>query len=316
MLIIIVILGAILMIYASLDKAPAPESISSELQKWNTSQKRFSYGEYTLSYHDTQDEDKEVMLLLHGYPSSSYDWHLVWDLLSKRYRLISMDMLGFGLSDKPKDIHYSISLQTDIQEALLFELNIKEVHLLAHDYGDNIAQELLARISTDKSKNNLMINSVVLLNGGLFPETYQSTTIQSLLRSPLGPLVSALSNGSVFAKNFSRVFGVETQPSESDLNDHWYLICKNNGNKINYKLTHAVEDRARNRERWLAALQADDVPILFINGLADPVTGIETVEHYMQVVPKPNVIKLDTIGHYPQLEAPQEIIKAVYDFAR
>lgn len=313
-LIATIILIALVAIYASNDKSPAKDNVSPSLIAWESQQKLFNYNGHTLSYQDTQEQSKDVIVLAHGYPTSSYDWHLIWKDLSKDYRLIAVDMLGFGFSDKPKNIKYTISLQVDIQEALLLKLGVSEFHLVAHDYGDNVAQEFLARMQEDNTKYPLKVKSLVLLNGGLFPETYSPTVIQSLLRSPVGPLVSKLGNGAVFEKSISKVFGQETKPSSQELIDHWYLICFNNGHKINHLLTHAADDRVRNRGRWLKSLMTKDVPILFINGLDDPVSGRETVARYEELVPNPHVIKLDGIGHYPHLEVPEIVIKELRQF--
>lgn len=312
----ILLLATLIVIYAQSNKAPEKENISASLHAWELEQKVFKYGDFKLSYRDSGNvgnEQKEVILLLHGYPTSSYDWHLVWEDLSENYRLIAMDMLGYGFSDKPNNLQYSISLQTDIQQALLSKLGINDAHLLTHDYGNNVAQELLARIH---KPNTLKIKSLVLLNGGLFPDAYKETTIQYLLRSPAGPIVSKFANESIFAKNFNTVFGEGSKLKDKDITDHWYLICYNDGNNINHLLTHAADDRKRNRERWLNSLMTKEVPILFINGLDDPVSGKETVEMYEALVPNPNVIKLEGIGHYPHLEVPNLVVKEFRKFVQ
>jgi len=319
--IIFISLLALLFLYAQSNKAPAKEDISASLHAWKLEQEIFEYGDFKLSYRDSKNdsetdtlvEQQEIIVLLHGYPTSSYDWHLVWENLSKDHRLIALDMLGYGFSDKPDDLEYSISLQTDIQQALLSKLGVNEVHLLTHDYGDNVAQELLARTNQPDA---LQIKSLVLLNGGLFPDVYEATTIQSLLRSPIGPLVSKLANGAIFHKNFNKVFGSANKLTNGESNDHWYLVCYNNGNNINHLLTHAADDRERNRDRWLNSLMNKDVPILFINGLDDPVSGKATVERYEVLVPNPNVVKLAGVGHYPHLEVPDIVIEEFRKFVK
>ncbi|WP_368074068.1 alpha/beta fold hydrolase [Shewanella sp. MEBiC00475] len=92
-----------------------------------------------------------VLLLIHGYPSASWDWEGMWHTLTQHYNVITLDMLGFGLSDKPKDALYLISQQADIFQAFLHKLGVSEYHILAHDYGDTVAQELLARQVDDNS---------------------------------------------------------------------------------------------------------------------------------------------------------------------
>lgn len=79
-------------------------------------------------------------------------------------------MLGFGFSSKPK-IDYSIFLQADIIEKLLSDKGILETKILAHDLGDTVTQELLARFIDRKNsgKKGLNIQAITLLNGGIFP---------------------------------------------------------------------------------------------------------------------------------------------------
>jgi len=52
--------------------------------------------------------DRKPLLLIHGYPTSSYDWHRLWAPLAERYSLYALDMLGFGLSEKPRGLRYTI----------------------------------------------------------------------------------------------------------------------------------------------------------------------------------------------------------------
>lgn len=122
----------------------------------------------------------EPLLLIHGFPTASWDWHYLWQPLAQRYRVIACDMLGFGDSAKPVNHAYSLLEQADLQQALLTHLNIEQpVHLLAHDYGDSVAQELLAR----HHEARIQIASCVFLNGGLFPEAHRPLLTQKLLLS-------------------------------------------------------------------------------------------------------------------------------------
>src|SRR5262252_6217267 len=85
--------------------------------------------------------------LLHGFPTSSFDWHRVWDALAASRRVLAFDFLGFGDSDKPADHAYSLIEQTDLVEALWRAHGVRRTALVAHDYGVSVAQELLARLA-------------------------------------------------------------------------------------------------------------------------------------------------------------------------
>jgi len=135
--------------------------------------------------------NRPPLLLIHGYPTSSHDWHAVWDALAERHSLYTLDLLGFGGSEKPRRAPYTIAEQADLCQALLAQHGVGRVHVLAHDYGDTVAQELLARAREGK----IALDSVMFLNGGLFPETHRARPIQKLLAKPLlGPLLASTSS--------------------------------------------------------------------------------------------------------------------------
>ncbi|MDT5370886.1 MAG: hypothetical protein QOC62_5317, partial [Mycobacterium sp.] len=88
--------------------------------------------------------DGPTILLLHGYPSSSYDFRMVVPHLAGRSWL-AMDFLGFGLSDKPRPHRYSLLEQADLVQDIVAETITRPVAVLAHDMGTSVTTELLAR---------------------------------------------------------------------------------------------------------------------------------------------------------------------------
>jgi len=256
-----------------------------------------------------------ALLLIHGFPTASWDWHKVWDALAASFpRVIAPDMLGFGFSAKPADYAYSILDQADLLEDLLRHLGVRRVHLLAHDYGDTVAQELLARHLERGAGAAPQIDSCVLLNGGLFPEVHRARTIQKLLLTPLGPLLSRLMNRRGFDRSFAAIFGANTQPSAEELAQFWSLIQHNGGTRIMHKLIRYMPERLTHRGRWVGALQRTAVPLRVINGPDDPVSGAHMVARYRELVPNPDTVVLPGIGHYPQTEDPAGVLKAFLDF--
>jgi pimeloyl-ACP methyl ester carboxylesterase len=256
-----------------------------------------------------------ALLLIHGFPTASWDWHKVWDALGAKFpRVIAADMMGFGFSSKPADYPYSILDQADLFEGLLAHLGVTRVHVLAHDYGDTVAQELLARHLERGATARPQIDSCVLLNGGLFPETHRARTIQKLLLTPLGPLLSRLMNRRSFERGFSAIFGANTRPSAEELAQFWDLIRRDGGNRIMHQLIRYMPERIAHRSRWVGALQKTRVPLRLINGPDDPVSGAHMVARYRELVPNPDVVSLPGIGHYPQTEDPAGVLKAFFEF--
>ncbi len=264
---------------------------------------------------DSGEIDKPTILLIHGFPTSSWDWVRIWNALNESYRLVAMDMLGFGFSEKPNPHAYSIMEQADLCEALVADRKLDAFHVLAHDYGDTVAQELLARQNEGKGAGRWL--SLCLLNGGLFPETHQARLIQKLLLSPLGPLITKLSSKRTFDKSLSAVFGPDTRPSREDLDGFWQLVNYNDGRHGFHNLITYMNDRKKHRERWVRALQDSVVPIGLINGSVDPVSGAHMVERYREVVSRDHfIVELPQIGHYPQVEAPEDVVEAYLRFLR
>ncbi|MFC9473064.1 alpha/beta fold hydrolase [Nocardia sp. NPDC056952] len=260
-----------------------------------------------------------ALLCIHGFPTASWDWHGVWPGLCTHFgRVIAPDMVGFGYSAKPRDHPYSIFDQADMHEDLLRAQGIDRYHILAHDYGDTVAQELLARDAERREAGDasLVVESVCLLNGGLFPETHRPRLLQKLLISPLGPLVSAVSNERAFARSLSAVFAPDTIPAEEDLHQFWLLYSNQNGHRNGHRLIRYMSERRQHRERWVGALATARVPIRLIDGLADPISGAHMVERYRDLVPNPDIVELPAIGHYPQVEDPKSTLDAILEFHR
>lgn len=290
------------------------------LEQWRTAGKSFRYRAHDIFYRDAGDsQSSSALLLVHGFPTSSWDWAKVWGALCAKFpRVVAPDMIGFGYSAKPADYAYSISDQAELHEKLLAQLGVKRVHILAHDYGDTVAQELLARHEDRKAANNasLSIESCVFLNGGLFPETHHARLIQKLLLTPLGPLLSRLMSRRGFGKSFSAVFGPKTQPSVEDLDQFWSLIQHNGGNRLMHRLIRYIPERRANRARWVGVLQKTKVPLRVINGPVDPVSGQHMVDRYRELVPNPDTVSLPGSGHYPQVEDSAGVLRAFLDFHR
>ncbi len=212
---------------------------------------------------------------------------------------------------KPRDHGYSIMEQADVLDAVVAHQAIGRHHVLAHDYGDTVAQELLAR---DNARSSPRLESVCFLNGGLFPETHRARRVQKLLAGPLGPAISRLTTKATFSRSMAAIFGPATQPSAEELDAFWTLVSHDDGHLLAHELIHYMAERRTHRERWVGALRDARCPLAVIDGAADPVSGAHMVARWREVVATGYVAELDGIGHYPQIEAPDAVLRHYFAF--
>jgi pimeloyl-ACP methyl ester carboxylesterase len=289
------------------------QSLSQPLKMWHEKGSLEKIQNHQIFVIDEGDIALPVVVLIHGFPTASYDFEKIWSTLKPHYRLITLDMLGFGFSEKPNQRDYTIHKQADLFSTLLKQKKIKNYHILAHDYGVSVAQELLTRDNEHEKPYQCL--SCCFLNGGLFPETHQALLIQKVLLSPIGKYLNFLLGYPMFKRSFSKVFGADTKPSEHELAIFWELINVNNGRHLFHNLITYMNDRVQHRQRWLQALREAPQKLGLINGSVDPVSGAHLVVRYKELDCRLDYLKeLKDIGHYPQCEAPNRVATAYLEF--
>lgn len=112
------------------------------VQDWKNKGSFILVNQHSIFVVDTdQGSTNKTLVILHGYPTSSFDYYKVLPELSKYYRVILRDHIGFGFSDKPLDYSYSLKDQASIALQLWEQLELKKITLLAHDYGTSVATD-------------------------------------------------------------------------------------------------------------------------------------------------------------------------------
>jgi pimeloyl-ACP methyl ester carboxylesterase len=247
-------------------------------------------------------------VLLHGYPSSSYDWRMILPLVAGR-RLLAFDFLGFGLSAKPRLPRYSLMTQADLVESLV---RGEQVRLIAHDMGTSVANELMARDL--EGRLGFDLRGVFLFNGSMVVEKAHLTPAQRALRSRFGPVVARLSNSLMFRAEFRRIFSTAHPLRREEADDQWSLLAHDDGHRIIDRLTNYLHERVEYAQRWHGALR--DWPGSLALGWAgsDPVCVEEVLQAVLALRPDTPLTRWPELGHYPQLEDPAAVAAAVAAF--
>jgi len=245
-----------------------------------------------------------VLLLIHGFPTSSWDWHVLLTHLSEHYQVIAIDMLGYGFSDKPIQGDYSTKAQANRIKNVLKQLGVNACHIMTYSYGSSVAQEILHQDELFEVK----IESLCLMNGGLFPSSNRPKLAQTLLLGPLGFLVNLFFNKRILTKNLRSIFGSNTQPNPLLITQYWELINFNNGKRILPTLIQYLKEREIFAKQWEQALTEFKKPIQLIIGDQDSISGIDVAIEFQEKISKNNIHILKGIGHYPQLESPKAVL--------
>jgi pimeloyl-ACP methyl ester carboxylesterase len=252
--------------------------------------------------------DGPLLLLLHGFPSCSYDWRSLLALPLPR-RTLAFDFLGFGLSAKPVGHSYSLRDQADLACELVHEAGDPPVFVLAHDMGTSVATELLAR-DLDGTLP-FALDGVLLLNGSMVQDAATPTLGQRLLRGPLGPVVSRLGSQRFFRAQLGSVFSTAHPLTDEEAADQYALYTHAGGNRVAHRTIAYMDERMREAPRWHGALRDWQGPLSFAWGMRDPVATPAVLGALLALRPTAPVLRWAELGHYPQIEAPADVHAAL-----
>ena len=250
-----------------------------------------------------------LLLFLHGFPSSSYDWRLLLAELPGR-NVLAFDFLGFGLSEKPASHDYSLFWQADLAEELVRRhAGGRPVFLVAHDMGTSVANELMARDL--EGKLEMEIAGILLFNGSMVLERASPILGQRILRSRFGPLFARLSSERVFRQQFGSVFSEAHPLGEEEAADQWSLLCNNGGRPLGHRLISYMDQREEHAGRWHGAIREWHGDLSLAWGLLDRVATTDVLAAMRELRPTVPVTELPGLAHYPQIEDPPQIAAAL-----
>jgi pimeloyl-ACP methyl ester carboxylesterase len=265
---------------------------------------------FTIVAPALEQERDEPLLVLHGFPSSSYDFAAVLDDLRRTRRVLLLDFLGYGLSDKP-DQRYTIAEQADLAMAFTSAVGVDQLALLTHDMGDTIGGELLARQA--EGGWGVDITRRVLTNGSIYIEMAHLTAGQQFLLAlpdAVLPPESALDAATVQA-GLAATFSPSSSVSPAELAVGWEMISHADGQRVLPRLIRYIEERRRDESRYTGAIESHPSPLHVVWGVDDPVAVVAMTDRLRGARADATFELLDRVGHYPMIEAPERFAAAV-----
>ena len=256
------------------------------------------------------------LLILHGFPSCSFDWAAALPALRQQRDVVVLDFVGFGLSDKP-DQRYSLRNYADGVEAVAAHFGLTEVDLLTHDMGDSVGGELLAR--SLEGTLGFAIRRRVLTNGSIYIDMAQLTIGQQLLLGLPDAQEHAVGadDGVAFRAGLVGTFAPDTEldaRGDLELDAVVAMSVRGDGLSMLPRTIRYIEDRRAEERRFTGAIETHPSPLGVVWGDLDPVAVHDmAVKLATEARPGTPLITLDGVGHYPMVEAPDRLATAVLD---
>ena len=256
--------------------------------------------------------DGEPILLLHGFPSSSYDWRRFLQPLSKYGRVIAPDLYGFGYSEAPSKASYTLDGYEIFLRDFLSAMGIDRFTLVGHDWGGVIALRYAI-------ENPDSVSKLVIMDASLYPDWVEhqrtSPDYSIIRRMEKNSLVKTMAQNLISKKTVKRAIAPRTDKlvTDEDL-EHYKFFFKRGINAIRLYSKDHLRWIEENAPRLNARLNELRIPTMIIWGREDPYFPAKTPERLHSEIPGSTLHVLESVGHWPSEERPEQIIELISSF--
>ena len=276
--------------------------------EWTSTTKNNQQAKVDVFYRTFGSKDKPQLLMVHGFPNSSFDFYKLVPLLENDFHIAVLDFPGSGFSDKPVP-NFSYMLEENAEILDYFVKNIIKFNNFAiytHDRGVSIGLAFLGHY-LDTKPAEYRINYHFLSNSGMFLPLANLMPMQTALLDPVrgNALIQArksvprMTKGNPEAIAYADIFKFK------------------DGDSALIHVARYLLERAENELRWLNNLSRSDIPVAYLWGLLDDINPVRISNHVWNTYLNDRDAEstywlLPTAGHYPQREKPNEVAKIIH----
>jgi pimeloyl-ACP methyl ester carboxylesterase len=263
------------------------------------------------------DPEAPVLLLIHGWPTSSIDWFDVAGQLSSRFRVCALDFPGYGFSNKPLGWGYSLRRDEELIEFYVSEvIGAKTGVVVAHDRGDSVALLHAARCAEGRSA--MRLDHLVLSNGNIFlPMSNLTQAQRQALDAQSWSQVAAVVTPSMLAEGMgATTFTPPRKAGDPEVEALTAIFGYHDGVKVLHEGIQYLVERSKDEQMWLTALAEARFPVTLIWGLYDTVSPPRVASyvwnHYLMFKPGGNRLYfVPDANHYLQVDRPDAFVKVL-----
>jgi pimeloyl-ACP methyl ester carboxylesterase len=269
---------------------------------------------HRLFFREAGDPGAPALVLLHGFPTSSYMFRDLVPALADRYHVIAPDHLGFGLSDAPpvEKFDYTFDALTDLTSGLLRELGIARYAMYVQDYGAPIGWRLALR---DPSA----VTAIITQNGNGYDAGFVETfwkVVWAYQRDQTPDTEAAVRQFlTLDATRWQYLTGVADETLVDP--ESWYhdyaLISRPGNDEVQLKLLRDYATNAPLYPRLHEYFRATRVPLLAVWGRGDEIFGPAGAEAFAHDLPDAEIHLLDG-GHFLLESALDEVTEVIRNF--
>lgn len=260
------------------------------------------------------EPEAPVLVLVHGYPTSSIDWFEVAEQLSARYRVCGLDFPGFGFSDKPLGWGYSLGRDAELLDHYLADVvGAESVVMAAHDRGDSVA--LIYADNAAQGRTRAALKHLLLSNANIYLPLSNLTDAQRLILH--SPDVLDRLTPEMFAAGLGQA--TYTPPRGTDDPEVQALastFAHNDGISVLNETIQYLIERSADEESWLRSLAETQLPTTVIWGVYDTVSPPRVATHvwerHLMFKPGRNALYLiPGANHYLQNDRPDAYVEVL-----
>jgi pimeloyl-ACP methyl ester carboxylesterase len=263
------------------------------------------------------DPGAPVLLLIHGWPTSSIDWFEVAGRLSGRFRVCALDFPGYGFSDKPPGWGYSLRRDEELIEFYLSEvIGAAAGVVVAHDRGDSVALLHAARCAEGRSA--MRLEHLVLSNGNIFLPLSNLTQAQRLILDggSWPQIAAALTPARLAEAMGATTFTPPRTAGDPEVEALTATFGHDNGIRVLHETIQYLAERSKDEQRWLTALAGARFPVTVIWGLSDTVSPPRVASYvwneYLMLKPGGNRLYfIPDANHYLQVDRPDAFVQVL-----
>lgn len=285
--------GVLLLIVGALAASVVRELPAAEAEaRYATAPSRFLEVD-GLRIHYRDQGSGPALVLLHGSNASLFTWEGWVRELSSRYRVITLDLPGHGLTGPDPKRRYTWTGMAEVLEAFRARLGLERFHLAGNSMGGAVAWHY-ALLHPER------VDRLILVDAAGYPRDEPPPLVFRLMRAPvLGELLSRVTPHWVIAKNVRSVYGDPSKVRDEDI-DRYHALLVREGNR------EATRERLRaggddGLWRRLGEVRA---PTLVLWGAKDTWILPAYGERFDRDIPDSRLVLYPGLGHVPMEEAP------------